>query len=85
MTKEEIIYLKSIGKKIAFLRKEKGFTQIHICDLIDMEKSNLSAIENGRQNATTLTLRKIALAINVEVADFFKKGFDSKEKVNEIH
>jgi len=79
MTKEEIKYLKSIGKNIASLRRENGFTQLDVCDLINMEKSNLSAIENGRQNATMLTLRKIALAINVEVSSFFKEDLTTKE------
>ncbi|CAA0212077.1 DNA-binding protein (fragment) [Tenacibaculum maritimum] len=37
-----------------------------------MEKSNLSSIENGRQNPATLTLKKIADAIDVEVKVFFE-------------
>jgi len=36
-----------------------------------MDKPNLSAIENGRQNVTALTLKKIADVIGVEVKDFF--------------
>lgn len=72
MTNSEKTYLKAIGKNIATLRRKRGFSQLDICDIIDMEKSNLSTIENGRQNATSLTLRKIACAIGVEVADFFK-------------
>jgi transcriptional regulator with XRE-family HTH domain len=37
-----------------------------------MEKSNLSSIENGRQNVTSLTLLKISNAIGVEVGSFFE-------------
>lgn len=70
MTDKE--YLKRIGGNIAKKRKEKGFTQMDLCALINMEKPNLSAIENGRQNATSLTLKKIADALEINVIEIFK-------------
>lgn len=69
MTEQE--FLKRIGKSIAKIRKEKGFSQNELCAIINMEKSNLSAIENGRQNTSALTLKRIADAMNVEVKHFF--------------
>lgn len=69
MTDEE--FLVKMGKSIAKVRKERGFSQNAICDIINMEKPNLSAIENGRQNASSLTLKRIADAMGVEVAEFF--------------
>ena len=65
-------YLKRLGKNIAETRKSKGFSQLDVCAVISMEKSNLSAIENGRQNPATLTLKKIADALGVEVKVFFE-------------
>lgn len=44
-------------------RRLIGLTQSDLGALIDMEKSNISTIENGRQNPSTLTLKKIADAI----------------------
>lgn len=73
MTDSDKKFLKSVGEKISKLRKEKGFSQLDVCAIIDMEKSNLSSIENGRQNFTSLTLKKIAKAINVKVRDFFEE------------
>lgn len=67
MTDKE--FLKRIGGNIAKKRKEKGLTQLDLCALINMEKPNLSAIENGRQNATALTLKKISDALEIEVAE----------------
>ena len=64
-------FLKLIGTNISRLRKEKGFSQKELGLLIDMEKTYLSSIENGHQNPTTLTLKKIADAIECEVVDFF--------------
>ncbi|MEY8850021.1 helix-turn-helix domain-containing protein [Psychroserpens sp. XS_ASV72] len=71
MTVSEKKYLQKLGKRIAYLRRKQGFSQLDVCAEIKMEKSNLSAIENGRQNATTLTLKKIADAVGVEVQEFF--------------
>jgi len=67
MTDKE--FLKRIGGNIAKKRKEKGLTQLDLCALINMEKPNLSAIENGRQNATALTLKKISDALEIEVTE----------------
>nr|WP_299031112.1 helix-turn-helix transcriptional regulator [uncultured Tenacibaculum sp.] len=65
-------YLKKVGKNISRIRKSKGYSQLDICAIISMEKSNLSSIENGRQNPATLTLKRIADAIGVEVKSFFE-------------
>ena len=65
-------FLKLIGGNIARLRKEKGLSQKDLGHIIDMEKSNLSAIENGRQNPTVLTLKKIAEAIGCEVFELIQ-------------
>ena len=71
MTDEE--FLIRMGKSIARFRKERGFSQNALCDIINMDKPNLSAIENGRQNASSLTLKRIADAMEVEVAVFFNE------------
>lgn len=70
MTDDE--FLIKMGKSIAKARKEKGFSQNALCDIINMDKPNLSAIENGRQNASSLTLKRIADAMRVEVKLFFE-------------
>jgi transcriptional regulator with XRE-family HTH domain len=64
-------YLEKVGENIAKLRREKEMSQMDVCAIIDMDKPNLSAIENGRQNATILTLKKIANALEVDVSNFF--------------
>jgi len=73
MTDAEKEYLYKVGRNIAMLRKKQGYSQLDVCAKTQMEKSNLSSIENGRQNFTALTLKKIADSIGVEVRDFFIK------------
>jgi transcriptional regulator with XRE-family HTH domain len=76
MTEHE--FLVSMGKNISRFRKLKGMSQLDLCAIIEMEKSNLSAIENGRQNATTLTLKKICDALEIEVSYLF--NFESENQ-----
>ena len=70
MTDEE--FLKALGANIAKVRMEKSMSQQDLCSKIEMETSNLSAIENGRQNATALTLKKIGDALGVEVKELVR-------------
>lgn len=69
---DEKEFLQKLGANIARIRKEKGLTQLDLGAAIDMEKSNISTIENGRQNPSALTLKKIADAIGCEAKDFFE-------------
>ncbi|NRB81602.1 MAG: helix-turn-helix transcriptional regulator [Saccharospirillaceae bacterium] len=70
MTDEE--FLKALGANISKVRMEKSMSQQDLCSKIEMETSNLSAIENGRQNATALTLKKIGDALGVEVKELVR-------------
>jgi transcriptional regulator with XRE-family HTH domain len=69
MTDEE--FLLQLGKTISIARKAKGMSQTELSAAINMDQPNLSAIENGRQNASSLMLKRIADALGVEVKDFF--------------
>ena len=64
-------FLKDLGANIAKLRKAQNLSQLDLCAKINMEKSNLSAIENGRQNPTSLTLLRISLALSKSVRSLF--------------
>lgn len=71
MEEKDKEYLMCIGKKIAEARKAMNLTQLDLGSKINMEVPNISAIENGKQNITALTLKKIADALEVQVVDFF--------------
>lgn len=65
-------YLLLIGKNITKIRKLKGLTIVELGYRCDIEKSNLIPIEKGRINVTSLTLLKIAQALEVDVKEFFE-------------
>ena len=64
--------LKSIGGNIARIRKSKKLSQEDLCGLAGMDRSYLSEIENGHKNFSTMTLLKIARALEVAPEDILK-------------
>ena len=76
MTDDE--FIKLLGKSISKLRKEKGMSQLDLCSEIGMEKTNLSAIENGRKNISSTTLRRIADGLKCEIGELFEFYYKKK-------
>lgn len=64
--------LKVIGKNIAQSRKAHGFTQEDLCGLIELDRSYLSEIENGKINVTIKTLISLGVALDVSLEDLVK-------------
>lgn len=52
--------LKESGKRIAELRKEKGYTQVVLADMLGMALKSIAAIETGARGTSIDTL--VALA-----------------------
>lgn len=67
--KEDEIYLKKLGERIATIRKEKGITQVDLSYKIEIEKTNMRRIEAGNTNPTILMLKKICAAMDMTVSE----------------
>ena len=63
-----------VGREIKRLREQRGWSQAKLAVAADMAVSGVSQIENGKRNLSTVTLAKLARALEVEVADFFPKA-----------
>lgn len=61
-----------LGRRIAFLRKEKGLSQIELAADADMAKSYLSELELGKRNASVLVLSRLAKALGTTLEELFK-------------
>ncbi len=57
---------KQIGKNIARIRKEKGFTQEKFAELMDKSWSYVAKLETGTQNFSIGKLIDIAEYLNVD-------------------
>ena len=62
---------KLLGKRIKELRKNAGYTQEKLAELINIETSSLSGIESGRHFPSLPTVEKIANKLNLEMKALF--------------
>ena len=61
-----------LGRRIAFLRKEKGLSQVELAADADMAKSYLSELELGKRNPSVLVLSRVAAALGTTLEELFK-------------
>ena len=61
-----------LGRRIAFLRKEKGLSQVDLAADADMAKSYLSDLELGKRNPSVLVLSRLAAALGTTLEELFK-------------
>ncbi len=62
-----------VGRVVKRLREERGWSQAKLAVEADMSVSGVSMIESGQRNLTTTTLAKLAGALGIRIADFFKE------------
>lgn len=65
------LFLEKFGRKVASIRKEKGLSQRELCLKLFWDKPNLSSIESGKRNLSTVSLKKLADALDVSVKTLF--------------
>jgi len=63
---------KKIGDNMKKIRLKKGMSQGDICRSLDLDRSYISNVENGKQNLTISTMEKIAKALGVKINELFK-------------
>lgn len=73
---EDNIYMgtildKSIGARLKFFRRNAGYTQEKLAELVDCEISTIGHCENGKDRISLTLLSKIADVLNVELYKFF--------------
>ena len=64
--------LVSIGRQIAKIRGEKKVSQDDLAGVAELNRGYISRIENGHVSFSVPILLKIAKALDVPPADFFK-------------
>ncbi|MCU0448020.1 MAG: helix-turn-helix domain-containing protein [Microscillaceae bacterium] len=65
-------YLIALGNQIRELRKTKGLSQERLALEADVDRSYIGGIERGERNVSFLTLIKIAICLDCDVAKFTK-------------
>ena len=65
------IYLKKLGRRIAGLRKEKGFSQDRLYLEAEMSRGTIHKIETGRVDPRVSTLLKISNVLKISMKEIF--------------
>ncbi len=61
-----------LGKNLRKIRTEKKITQIEIAKRLDVDRSFISNIENGKSNSTLSTITSLAKALEVPTSELLK-------------
>jgi transcriptional regulator with XRE-family HTH domain len=65
-------YLKAFGKRLAEVRRSRGYTQESLAEKANITALSLGYIEQGRRWPRLATLKKLAKCLDVSVIEFFK-------------
>ncbi len=66
----------SIGKRIAHIRKMRGYTQEKLAKLADISVQYLSDIENDKKSMTITVLKRITESLHVNT-DYIVRGIET--------
>lgn len=81
MKSQSISYLirrkEEIAKRLRQARRQKGWTQQKVADLLGCSRRRYNSVEWGESELGVTEIDLLATALNVPVAFFFEKGSDS--------
>lgn len=69
-----------IGKRIENFRKKKEWTQQELADRMELPRTSISQIEQGKRNVTAVELYQFSKELEFPVSDFFSDQTNSKEE-----
>ena len=62
---------KNLGLNIAFYRKKRGLTQMQLAELLDIDRSHMSAIEPANVGVSLDVIFNICKVLNITPKDLF--------------
>jgi transcriptional regulator with XRE-family HTH domain len=74
--------LEKLGRSIKASRKAAGLTQAKLAEMTELSDNFIALVERGQRSPSIHTLDKIAVALNVPLADLFQFEEDDPEKTN---
>ena len=71
---------KTLGRRVKYMRMDKGISQTNMAEMLGLSQTNLSNMESGRTTITTQNLFKMRDILECNMADFFIDFDNGKEK-----
>lgn len=65
-------FLKDFGKRVAELQSKQKLTQEQLADLVDLHRTYIGFIEQGKRNPSIGNVKKIAKVLKVSLSELFK-------------
>lgn len=62
----------NLGKRIRALRRDKGWSQVEMADLLAINRGYLSELETGKRDPSLSILRTIAEGLSISLSEMFK-------------
>lgn len=70
---------KLLGRRVQSLRKNRGYTQEQLAELININPKYLSSIERGEENPTLDLFLRLAQGLKVDLYEIFQFGHESEQ------
>ncbi len=70
--------MKYLASNLRFLRKQKGITQSDLADQLDVQRTMISAYEDGRSEPKLLTLGKLSDVLDVGIEELLYHDIEGK-------
>lgn len=72
MDKEQEKFLKKFGIRVADIRRQRNITQEKLADMVDLHRTYIGFIEQGKRNPSIGNIQRIAKALKTSLPDLFK-------------
>ena len=69
MTKEDAVFFKQLGARIAVLRKEQGLTQVQLAEILAISQQHMAAFEAGRRKVSVSSVPLLAQLFGISTDD----------------
>ncbi len=66
------VFLQKFGRNLASIRKSKGMTQERLAELVEVHRTYIGFIEQGKRNPSISNIYRIASKLDVPLRDLFK-------------
>jgi len=80
MTKDDEVFFKQLGKRIAELRKDTGLTQVQLAEILNISQQHMASFEAGRRKVTTSDIPVLAQLFGVSTDDLLGIGNKSAKR-----
>ena len=61
----------AVGKRVKELRNKIGISQEELADNVQLDRTYITSVECGKRNISIVNIEKLAIALNVTLAEFF--------------